>query len=421
MSDHSTALVPIETWAYGSLDLRANSVSIDKGLLAEALLYYDHVVVNVTTQSQFAAMLGWFLEQGEFDTLIRLIEDDTLRIYDYAFSTTAIRVPDGSYALMNVQDNLQKEPNTFERRVLYHDAVSEVLSGSQRRRLYGVLRDRVIEVKAADYETGVFAAREDLWNPDRCNLILQAFVDSLYDFTRTRPVPRINVQIHQQGEGRRTIDWGIRFEDLRRMAGKEVNFHDGSPLTAAAVSNRFLWSAASMDCDLYVPSPMGALVGDKLWESYSKTDHTAGLIGELVERVEFPDIHALVNQDRIPLSAVLEIRKRGNRFRTWLQDEADRDRDAIIAYHQEVATESGFDNIDRKTLKLFGLLGGSAVGAAVGAAFGPDQALVGALANGAASAALTSLVTDLVAKLGAGWKPVVFGDWMKGRVIDPES
>jgi hypothetical protein len=109
---------------------------------------------------------------------------------------------------------------------------------------------------------------------------------------------------------------------------------------------------------------------------------------------------------------VLAIRKKSRRFREWLRAESDRDRDALIAYHNEVAKEAGFTRVGRRALNLFGLVGGGAVGGAVGAVVaGP----VGGALGGAAGSAVGYLA-DLASKVGSGWKPVVFGNWMKERI-----
>ena len=60
MSDHTTVFVPLESWSYHSPELRANNKLIDVGLLAESLIYYDHVIVNVGSQLQFAKLLEYF-------------------------------------------------------------------------------------------------------------------------------------------------------------------------------------------------------------------------------------------------------------------------------------------------------------------------------------------------------------------------
>jgi hypothetical protein len=62
-------------------------------------------------------------------------------------------------------------------------------------------------------------------------------------------------------------------------------------------------------------------------------------------------------------------------------------------------------------LRLFGVLGGGAIGALVGAEHGPVGAAIGGAAGSGAS-----YLADLAAKFGEGWKPVVFGRWLKNRI-----
>lgn len=102
-----------------------------------------------------------------------------------------------------------------------------------------------------------------------------------------------------------------------------------------------------------------ALVGDKLFEAgevaVRSKIKTQNVIEELELKVEFPDLRKLVNLDKIDFARVLEIRKKAKKFREWLQSESEREREAIWAYHREVARKSGFTNVARHTLKLFGL------------------------------------------------------------------
>ncbi|SIQ09935.1 hypothetical protein SAMN05421647_102157 [Marinobacterium stanieri] len=157
---------------------------------------------------------------------------------------------------------------------------------------------------------------------------------------------------------------------------------------------------------------MSILVGDKLYESKERIAKSGDIIEELKGKVEFPDIRALVNSDQLPLREILKIRDRAKKFRKWLQQENGRDRDAIIAYHNEVAKESGLVTAGRKTLSLFGVLGSGAVGSAVGAAVaGPGGAAIG----GAAGSDFGYLA-DVSSKVGSDWKPVIFGGWLKERI-----
>jgi hypothetical protein len=177
-----------------------------------------------------------------------------------------------------------------------------------------------------------------------------------------------------------------------------------------------------MGCDLYLSQPISLLVGDKLYESESHLDRTHSIIDTLIDKVEFPDLRFLVNSGHIGLDEVLRIRKKARKFRTWLQDESDRDRDALIAYHHEVAKEAGYKNLGRKALSLFGVIGGGVLGSTVGSLVGSlssglEGAAVGGAAGGAAGSAMRFLF-DVASKLGAdsNWKPVVFGNWYKSRI-----
>lgn len=123
------------------------------------------------------------------------------------------------------------------------------------------------------------------------------------------------------------------------------------PLSTAAQANKYVWAADRLKCDLYLASPISALVGNKLFEAAETTIKsrikTRNVIEELEVQVKFPDLRRFVNLDKIDFNRVLEIRKKAKKFRDWLQSEGDRDRDAISAYHHEVAKETGFSNVAR--------------------------------------------------------------------------
>jgi len=413
LSNHTTAFVPIESWCYSSPELRASGKSIDIGLLAESLIYYDTVILNIVNQPQLAELLGWFVKQNKYNEFLSLIDCGVIKIYEYAFMTSAVK-KDGLFSLFNLQDKIQAKPNTFEQRFLYHDSISSCLKNSrQRKKLYQVLRENIIEVKADGFGSSLENARNDWDNPKRNSLIVQAFVDELFRFKKLGEPPKIesHVKVLDGGE-RRTLTWNVNFDELSKLAGKELSFHLGAPITAGAISNRFIWSAASLGCDLYLGQPIATLVGDKLYESGIKLDKNKSIIEELKVKVEFPDIRCLVNEGIVGFDEIMRMRKKSVKFRKWLQYEGDRDRDAIIAYHNEVAKESGIKKLTRKTLSIFGVVGGSATGAAIGSVLsGPVGGAIGGAAGGS-----VGYVMDVASKLGSDWKPVVFGDWARNRI-----
>jgi len=244
-------------------------------------------------------------------------------------------------------------------------------------------------------------------------LIVQAFVDQLYSARGLGHPPEVKAVVVPKPSGTGyDITWNVSFPELSELAGKDLNFDIGTPLTAGAHCNRLLLSAAQQGCDLFVGRPMGALVGDKLYEAVHTAARLPETIRQLKEEVEFPDVRRLVNGDHLGFKEVLAIRAKAFRFRQWLQVGADRDRNALIAYHHEVAREAGFSRVGRTALNLFGVVGGGAASAAIGSLVaGP----VGAAIGGAVGSGAT-LLFEIASKIGANWRPVVFGDWMRSRI-----
>ena len=415
MANHDSVLVPLETWAYSSPSLRSSGSIIDIGLFAEALIYYDCVIVNPTNQPQFANFLQWFINQNRLDDFYALLQEGSLKIYDYAFMTTVIE-KEGSYSLWNIQDPIQAKENTFEQRFLYHQEIESLFPKARHRsKLYSALRDNVIEVKSEEFSNALENAREDYKDPRRNAVVVQSFVDELYKYKKLGHPPKVDAKVTPSLDGsKHNLTWNIDFNALSQLAGNDVNFHMGTPLTASAHSNRLIWSASNLESDLYLPSPMSALVGDKLYESTQKISRSGKIIEDLKVEVEFPDIRRLVNSGKMDLDNLLKIRKKAKKFRAWLQQESQRDRNAIIAYHNEVARESGIKTGARKAVSIFGILGGGAAGSAAGSLIaGPVGGALGGVVGGA-----VGYLADVTSKIGANWRPVVFGQWLRKRIED---
>lgn len=240
---------------------------------------------------------------------------------------------------------------------------------------------------------------------------MQYFVDELYGFRGLTDRPTV-VARREGGPDTYTIHFNISFDALGHVAGTNLNVNPGTPLSGSVHANRFIWSAASLNCDLFLPSPVAKVVGDKLYEIERVSPRTQGIIEQLQASVEFPDLRRLVNSGQLSFAEVLRIRNKANRFRKWLQDESDRDRDALIAYHHEVAKEAGLVRFGRQGLSLFGVIGGGALGGTLGAL--TTDPTTAAVAGAAGSAA--GYLLDVVSRIRAEWRPVVFGNWMKERI-----
>jgi hypothetical protein len=57
MSNHSKVLVPLESWCYHSPEVMLNGGFLDVGLLAEALVYYDQVIITIQNSAELAGLI----------------------------------------------------------------------------------------------------------------------------------------------------------------------------------------------------------------------------------------------------------------------------------------------------------------------------------------------------------------------------
>lgn len=416
LSNHSRALVPIESWSFNAPDLAARGIPVDLGHLAESLIYYDQVLFTTANQPQFARVISWFKDQGQFDTFLSLVSDGTLGFYEYSFASAPIYDPQADrYMIVNIQDQAQIEPNSFEERFLYHQDVENVVQkGRQRKKLYEAFRGHVIEAKADSFAQSIEEARKDFADAERNALTIQAFIDEFYIVKKLGPPPKIACVVVENADKSHTVTVNVDYQKIAALGGQRLIWDKGTSLAGSANSHRFLQSASMLGCDLYLAQPMSRLVGDKLYESARAVNKPGEIIETLKSEIEFPNVRTLVNDGRLSIEGVLELRKRAKRFRDWLQYEGDRDRDALIAYHHEVTKESGMTAAGKKALNLFGFVGGPTVGAVVGEAFGgPPGAVVGAAAGGA-----VSWIADIGSKIGGNWRPVVFGDWYRDRIAE---
>lgn len=404
MSDHSKTLVPLEVWTYFSPELTTLNMKADIGLFIESLLYYDTILLNISHPNVLCDLINWFVRQNSFKDLLNLFEDGIVKIYDYSFISTAVD-KFGEFILVNIQDQIQSQPNTYARRILYSHEVEKCLPKSRHRAaLYNALRNNIIEVKSDQFGPAITNANEDLKDVDKTNVLINSFISHIYKVKKLGTPPKVETNITHVDGGKHRIDYNINFDTLSDIIGKEIGFGQHTPLTAAAICNRFIHSASIEKCDLYLSSPMSTLVGNKLYESNFKVTKSANVIQNLKIETEFPDIRSLVNSNKIDYQHIISIRKEAKKFRTWLQQEGERDRNAIIAYHNEVANNIGMNKGIKYVLQLFGVLGGGALGGLTGTA-------LGGTVGGVLGAGIPYLV-DIVTKMNEGWKPVVFGEWL---------
>lgn len=423
MADHSKTIVSLEAWAFHSPDLlKSQSEAVDIGLLAEALIYYDRVLIDPGTERHFALLMKWFKEQGKFDDLLALIADGSIEFVYYAFFTAPIHNQvEGTYSIWNVADPIWNKPGSFLPKILYSNAVTQALERTRdRNKLYRAIEGKVIELKSEHFGPAVDNAREDFISAEKSKSAVQAFIDELYSYSALGKPPQVATSVTKSAKGT-SVTFNVSFDEIAKLAGPHIQFHKSSVISAMAHSNRAIWTAAKLNCDLFQGFPLAALTRYKFSEVDLRMEKKSQIIEELQKEVEFPDIRRLVNTGKIGWDQVMEFRKKGKRFRDWLNTEGERDRNAIIAYHEEVAKECGILSAGRKSLSLFGVLGCAATSTYVGGIVGgPPGAVAGAVV-GAAAGETVKYVFDVASKLNADWKPVVFGRWLKNQLKDHNS
>ena len=412
-------LVPIETWQYQSPALAVSHDLVDVGLLAEALIYYDEVTVNLSTERQFEAFVLWFVGQGRFDELIALLEHGHIRIFHFAFMTAPIWIAE---ARRHEIWNLNAPPVTagvpdFMSLVAYRADLREVLNTRQRSRLLKASESVLTEVRAADYEVPVEDARKAMQDPDRVAALLQAFVDEVYPrFDRVSPEVRCTAE--QRDDGATMIHTNIDFKEVAVISGGRLSLDVHIPIAGEAISNRLLWTASGRGFDLFLGDVMATVLGNRLRVADERIVKTQQLLENLHVQVDFPDVRALVNARKLDLDFVLSARRHGERFRTWLQQESERDRDALIAYHHEVGRAVGWRGVAASALKVFGYItrvGGYGTALAASAHSQPALGVAGTAAAGA-----SELITSVSRRIAEEWRPVIFGDWIR-KSVDRKS
>ncbi|HMH42958.1 MAG TPA: hypothetical protein VK557_05710 [Pyrinomonadaceae bacterium] len=357
-----------------------------------------------------------------------MFRDGTLQVLNFAFTTNPyVEFRESGlhiHGLYNFQDQAMLKPNSFVERFLGFEPLRGCFTDrSQYDDFCHALEGRVIEVKADDIgAAAIDNAWQDFLNPERNELMAQQLVNEIYRIRRMGKPPKVKVTVNSSDDGTHEVRWNIPMDQLPALEA-ETNIKAAAtlPLSTAAEANKYLWASDRSKCDLYLTSPVSVAVGDKLFEASDIGEVSGTTIQDLVEslevKVEFPDLRRYINDDRIDFDRIFEIRRKGKKFREWLQSEAERDRDAIIAYHNEVAKESGFAGMARRGLKLFGFVSGTILGGAVGHDAGAGA--VGGIAGHLAQKGLEKGVEylfDLSADLGTDWKPVCFGEWYKAKI-----
>lgn len=460
MSDHRITLVPLATGYFQSPDLFVKGLVADTGLFAESLVYYDTVYVHVDNPEQFAGFISLLVQQGlSYELLIELVEEGTLRFYNSVFIMPYMvhGRSDMVSSLWAIQEEAMNEPNYFTKRFLEFEGLKNSFSSLSNfdKKLFDKFcqasEKTAITYNNDDVSEGIVDnAYEDFLNPKRNVLIVKNLLKEAFKANRIGKPPKVKVKIQEVAENYhqvaknsgsyvigRNLDndeykiYEVEYNkdlinSLKVLENTKTPLLKGLstlPLSGAGQANLMIRSANKLNCDLFLANPISKTIGDKLFEiSEFEKQHRQIKIGEIIEKleakVEFPDLRRYVNEGRIEFDKVIEIRKKAKQFRQWLQTETDRDRKAIIAYHNEVAKQTGFTKIGKSALKIFGVL--ASVGLSIGAEiyFKDQDAVTKETAKKVGSKIIETTTDKISQNLFKEWKPVCFGDWYRNEIAD---
>lgn len=410
-NDHKRVLVPIETWEFNSPYLKFSGRNADIGLFAEAFIYYEKVFVYVNTVKEFEEFIEFFAKANKVDQLIELINNKIINFFYYSFMSTAIN-NQGVFSIWNMQFNKENSQSDFIRLVVNKSNLP--ISSKRRQKLWQAIVSNLIDEESTDYQSPVLDAKKAMKDNKKCAILIQTYIDNLYKNLELGPPPEVNCQIMDTAADRWNIKTNLNFGDLNKLASNKLGFRPEMPLIGEVQSNRLIWTGLKYGFDLSLGDVMSQVVGNKLYEAEEKMDKTKVTLDNLKSKVEFPDIRKLVNEDTISVEDIFNIRIHADKFRNWLQQEGERDRDAIIAYHNEVSKSSGITKKISGTLKIFGKLTQLAPAAYPLAT--KDLSLASNLAVSGAGLVTAEFLDRIANSMNKEWRPVVFGEWLKEEV-----
>ncbi|MEO6390661.1 MAG: hypothetical protein ABIP75_02345, partial [Pyrinomonadaceae bacterium] len=409
--------------------------------------------VYVDNPVLFAEFISLLIQQGlSFDQLVELTESGAVRFVTSVYLNPFMV---NKYALgvvarfVAIQEDKSWEPEYFGNKFLSSEELAGLFSslpstGRLAFKRFCVAAERyAVHIPASEVAAPVVNnAYDDFLNPERCKLIIRKLLIEKLRLVGTSDIPDFEVTVQPVNSNYREVannfgslvigkdsDGGYEIFEIdtnlpqsltASMSGLALAGLGTQPLSVAAVGNLHIRIAARLNCDLFLARPLSGIVGDKLLEIGSHESSATELnIQTAIDRIErnvvFPDLRHLVNVGEIDFGDVLRFRNEASRFRSWLQQDADRDIDALVAYHSEVARSSGYSRAAGRVLSLFGVLTAATAGIYLGTALnsGPVERIV----LDAVALAAAKVIDDKYNKLGVGWKPVCFGDWYNNEIV----
>jgi hypothetical protein len=367
--------------------LRDGGKRFDLGLLAEGLLFYRDVVVQLHPSS-----VEGFFRDCPPDVLLELHAQGHLRIVylDSLYATFT-----HSEARCPAQfDPCLISADKFDLECVARGALINVTGKTGRGRR---LAERFLDIaEPVSYPEGTTeCVRNDL----RDGKYVESYISHVLQsrgLDRTDMSPRFRFGDHLDRGF--TIDSNIDFQEMEARGVVELS-DPSSILTTygTAVANLALWS--SLDAEAAVgPEECAVLTSriDAMFNFRLNTDRTISAF----QRFIFDDSRAVrdvINRGEKQLTDLVPVLERARKFKDWLQQDAPQE-DLLKAYFREATAQSWIDRLPVRAARWVLFVAAELAAEAIGH---PGLAL----AAGPALSAFDSLFLDRIAK---GWKPHQF-------------
>lgn len=352
-----TVVVPVDVWSFQSPDLALAGIHTDVGLLAESLVYHESSFAAVQNARHVQDIVKWFARFGEIKILEKLLSDRVLQIGIYSFLSTAIE-KDGLVLTYNVQEENAAIPGRSKSLILARRNFQAHIGAKNAATLEAKLMSGSLEWYSEQFSEAIEAARADQQNPVRQTNIVRSLLGELRGVAQLPDPSTVNASVRDSGLGRIDINWGMNIAPLESIAG--LGFHRTHMITAAAICNRLIATAARLGAGLYLSRPMAPIVLEKLATIGGGPTAIRDLLRDLERRISYPDIRARVNRGQMAPSTVLALRAASKPARVWLQDDGERDPRAFAQYLQEAARAAKVNSVEgRHKVSQFSRMGGS--------------------------------------------------------------
>lgn len=406
-------LVPFETWFGNAPDLMKKGIIADIGAIAEALIYYDTVIINVAHSEQFHSLFEWFKISDSPQSLLNMMNNGEVFFNHYNFMVNPLYVEQsGAYVFQNIVEPTGDRLQLFRMRVV--KSMFRYFNTARKRQSFlDSLEDSVITVEAGAFGDAVTDAHKYFVNENHYLYLIQCIFRSLKDAGFIEDVPDIQIVNKSERNGRTSIEISVDLRKYEQIIGEDFNFGVHTPLAIAATTNRLIWSSKKLRSDLYLNNPTFDFLYNGIQGTIEHFGKTKFSLNKLQMEVDFPDIRKEVNCGNITANDILRIREKSQEFREWLHNQTELDRDILSSYHNTILEKSGLSGSHKKILRRALIVVIQASGVAFGSAIGDTEGAV----VGAGTVVASELMKGIYDNMMKEWSPKIFTADVK-RIIE---